>query len=268
MSQRRISESDPGPAGEGRDQPLDRAFAILGAISTASGPASVTDLATQCDLPVPTVHRLVLQLERRGLLKRVLGTKKVVVGYGLVQLGAAALEAALRSDRSHQILVSLATELGEHCQIGVRTGNEVLYVDSAQAVRSTGLHFQQGRRAPLHCTSIGKLYLAEMTDNELVSWLSHAHLEAVTPKTVTKPSAIRTLVATVRSAGWATSNEEVAAGVVGCAVPIRAENGLLVAGLGISVPSARVSYKQISRFRAPLERAAVTIARSIVMADE
>src|SRR6185437_13038341 len=140
------------------DQPLDRAIAVLTALVTAARPASVTELAAACALPVPTVHRLAAQLEKRGLVKRALGSKRLIVGAGLVRLGAAAADAAMRSDRVHQILVALAHQLGEPCQIGVRVDSEVVYIDSARATRTAGLHFEQGKHAPLQCTSIGKLY--------------------------------------------------------------------------------------------------------------
>jgi IclR family acetate operon transcriptional repressor len=246
-----------------REQPFDRALAVLDVVTRAARPVSVTDIAGECGLPVPTVHRLVAQLEKRALLKRVLGSKKFVVGFGLVRLGVAAIEAALRTDRPHQILVAFANQIGEHCQVGLRSENSILYIDTAQALRSKGLHFEQGRRAPLHCTSIGKLFLAEMTDAEFGWWLSHAPLEAVAPRTLVSPVTLRSVVRKVKKEGWAMSNEEIAAGVVGCAVPIRDFDGRLVAGLGLSIPSARVAFDQLSQFRAAMQSAAAEIAAAL-----
>jgi DNA-binding IclR family transcriptional regulator len=246
-----------------REQPFDRALAVLDAVTGATRPISVTDIAGECGLPVPTVHRLVAQLEKRGLLKRVLGSKKLVVGFGLVRLGIAALEAALRTDRQHQILVAFANQIGEHCQIGLRSDNAVLYIDTAKAIRSNGLHFEQGRRAPLHCASIGKLYLAEMSATEFEWWLSHAPLESLAPRTIVSPAVLRTVVRNVKKHGWAMSNQEIAAGVVGCAVPIRDLEGRLLAGLGLSVPSARVSFEELSRFRPAMASAAAEIAAAV-----
>jgi hypothetical protein len=64
---------------------------------------------------------------------------------------------------------------------------------------------------------------------------------------VTKPTALRAAVNKVRESGWAVSKDEFAAGVIGCAVPIRTPDGRLVAGLGISVPSARLAFKELER---------------------
>jgi DNA-binding IclR family transcriptional regulator len=247
------------------EQPLDRALAVLSGVVAAARPVSVTEIATSCALPVPTAHRLVAHLETRGLLKRALGSKKVVVGAALLRLSLAALDAALRGDRPHQILLALSADLGEHTQVGVRSGNDVLYVDTASAPRSSGgLMFEQGRRAPLHCTSIGKIFLAELPEDEFGWWLAHTPLPAVTPRTITKAASLRGVVSKVRATGWAVSDDEFAAGVVGCAVPIRGADGRLIAGLGISVPSARLPFEKLTQFRSKMEIAANAIAGSLV----
>src|SRR5579864_7460984 len=205
----------------GKDQPLDRAIAVLTALVTMARPASVTEIAAACVLPVPTVHRLAVQLEARGLVKRALGSRKLIIGASLVRLGVGAAQAAMRSDRAHQTLVALTNGLGEACQIGVRVENEVVYIDSVRTTRSAGLHFEQGRHAPLQCTSIGKLYLAEMTDEAFASWLAHATLPKLAPRTIVSKRRLKSVVYRIRRDGWAASDEEFVPGVVGCAVPIR-----------------------------------------------
>lgn len=249
---------------KGTEQPLDRALAVLTSVVAAARPVSITDIAGACGFPVPTAHRLVAQLEQRGLLKRALGSKKILVGEALLHLGLSALEAALRGDRPHQVLLALSTNLGEHVHLGVRSENDVLYVDTARAPRAgAGLQFEPGRRAPLHCTSIGKIYLAEMADAEFSWWLSQTPLPAMTSNTITEPAALRAVIKEVRATGWAVSTDEFAAGVIGCAVPIRTAEGKLVAGLGVSVPNARLPFDELAGMRPKMERAAVEIAKAI-----
>lgn len=244
------------------DQPLDRAFGLLGTLATESRALSVTELAALCAYPVPTVHRLVAQLEKRRLVKRALGTKKVLVGPALVRMCAAVTDAAMRADHSHQILVRLADRLGEPCHLGVRSGDEVVYVDAARTNRSSGLQFEQGRRAPMHCTSIGKIYLAELTGDELDAWLARTELSKLAPATIVSRQKLKTVARETRAKGWAASNEEFAPGVVGCAVPVRLSNGKLLAGLGVSVPSARTSFSQLKSLVPALQDAARLIAES------
>lgn len=249
------------------DQPLDRALAVLGVVADAARPISITEIAVDCGLPVPTVHRLVAQLEKRGLLTRALGSKRVVVGSALVRLSMASLEAAIRADRPHQVLAALAQQIGEHVQIGRRVDSQIVYVDTAKAPRSEGLYFEQGRRAPLHCTSIGKLFLAEVSDTDLDWWLAHAPIERFTPSTIVAPGSLRAAVKRVRRESWACSDQEYVLGVVGCAVPIRDTAGRLIAGLGISAPSARFPFDQLGRYRKVMESAAAEIAEALSSED-
>jgi DNA-binding IclR family transcriptional regulator len=249
------------------DQPLDRTLAVLGAVADAARPISVTEIAGECSLPVPSVHRLVSQLERRGLLNRALGSKKLVVGRELLRLGMASLEGALRTDRPHHILATLANRLGEHCQIGRRFDDGIVYVDSAKVQRTDGFYFEEGGRAPMHCTSTGKLFLAEMSDADLDFWIAHADLKRMTPSTIVSATALRTAVRKVRHEGWATTTGELVVGVVGCAVPIRSSSARLIAGLGVSAPGARASPEQLRKFRPLMQSAAAEIA-AVISDDE
>jgi DNA-binding IclR family transcriptional regulator len=82
-------------------------------------------------------------------------------------------------------------------------------------------------------------------------------------RTITKPAPLGVVVSKVRKTGWAVSDDEFAAGVVGCAVPIRNTEGKLIAGLGISVPSARLSPEKLTQFRPKMEKAASAIVLAL-----
>jgi len=87
-----------------KDGPLDRAFSIVGHVAGQTKAASVAEIAKSLSLPLPTTHRLVGNLEERGLLQRALGTKRYVVGNQLVTLSAKVIGAAFRTARRHAVL--------------------------------------------------------------------------------------------------------------------------------------------------------------------
>ncbi len=114
----------------------------------------------------------------------------------------------------------------------------MVYSYTVRAAQSTGLHFQQGNRAPIYCCSTGKLFLAEMGREQFDSLgKKHPPRPPLTRRTLVSERALRAAINAARTKGWAASNEEMAAGVVGCAVPVHMSNGRLVAALGISVPA-------------------------------
>ena len=237
--------SDPD---ELRDQPLDRALAVIESVLKARSAATLTEIAGTTGLPIATVHRIVGQLEGRGLLKRALGSRKLLPGPRLVALGAQILEASIVGDRGHLVLEALAKQIEEHCHIGIISGQDVLYVDSARSGQPARLHFEPGKRAPVYCTSIGKVFLASLPPTALGEFVDLIDFKPFTSRTIRTRTALLQDVDRVRERGWASSNEEFTPGVIGCAVPIHANSGEFIAGLGVSVPVAHCPYERIDEY--------------------
>lgn len=263
----RSSARSPDQAGADKDQPLDRTLAVLECVLDAPGRFSATTLAAELGLPLPSVARLVVQLEARGLIRRVLGTRQLAPGARLLGLGLGAARAAFMGDAPHQLLVSLAAQLREHCQIGVISGTEVVYLDSAKGARGASLQFEPGEHAPIHCTSTGKLFLAELDDAELVRVIGRRPLRRFTPSTITNPAGLIEEVKMVRRRGWAATDSEYAAGVVGCAVPIRGRDNVMIASLAVAVPAARTTASAVHRFVPALREAAKAMGAALARLD-
>jgi IclR family transcriptional regulator, acetate operon repressor len=241
------------------DQPLDRAFLVMGAVLDAPGPVSVTTLAERTSLPLASVHRLAAQLERRGLLSRALGSRRLLPGPRLLRFGLDIARGGALRDPVQAILAGVAEEIGEQCQIGVVSGHEIVFLGSARPARaeSGGLQFEPGQRAPIHCTSTGKLFLAQLQPERLRQMLRALPRRRYTASTIVSAAALLVEVEAVRARGWASSNEEYVAGVVGCAVPIlRPGGGEMVASLAVSIPAARREHGKLRALIPPLRRAA------------
>ncbi|TGT35756.1 IclR family transcriptional regulator [Mesorhizobium sp. M8A.F.Ca.ET.165.01.1.1] len=246
------------------DGPLDRAFAILDFVATQLKAVTAADIAKSLDLPLPTAHRLISNLESRGLLQRAAGTKRFVVGNNLVVLAGKTIGSAFRTARRHAVLQNVAAEIGEQCEIGIVRNNEVVYVDSIRVTAPHGLQFDPGHSAPIYCTSTGKIYMSTLPIKPREKLVRSLHIEQHTDRTITDPDALLVVLEETRREGWARTNEEFVKGVVGCAVPILAPGGTLIACLGVSVPVARVSFDELQRFREPLVRAAKLLSETIL----
>jgi len=245
------------------DQPLDRTLAALERVLDAPGRFSVAALASELDLPLPSVARLVAQLESRALIRRAVGSRQLSPGARLLGLGLAAARAAFTSDAPHQLLVGLATSLGEHCQIGVISDTEVVYLDSARGARGASLQFEPGEHAPIHCTSTGKLFLAELDDAALARFLGRRSLRRYTPSTITDPVRLTAEVKDAGRRGWAATDGEYVAGVVGCAVPVRDRNNAMIASLAVAIPAARTAFSVVHRVVPAMRETAKAISTAV-----
>ena len=252
-----------------RDAPLDRALAILTFVAEQRKALSAAEIASALALPLPTAHRLIGNLEDRGLIQKALGTKRYVVGGTLVTLSAKTIGAAFRTVRRHAVLSAVADRIGEQCEIGIVRDNAVAYVDSVQTrQQQQGLQFNPGSTAPLHCTSTGKIYMSRLP-TKVRQRLAHSlPLAQHTPTTIADPKTLLAHLDVIRRRSWAKTNEEYVLGVVGCAVPIVSPKGDLIACLGVSVPSARVGFEDLDAFIGPLQEAAALLSSTILQDNE
>ncbi|WP_136635936.1 IclR family transcriptional regulator [Pseudooceanicola onchidii] len=246
------------------DSPIDRVFAILNVVAQSKKPLAISEIAEELDIPLPSAHRLVGNLEARMLLQRALGTKRFTVGNQLVTLAAKTISTSFRTARRHAVLQSLSEKIGEQCEIGLVRNNRVVYVDSVRVASVQGLQFDPGSDAPLHCTSTGKIYLSLMPTRAREKLVNSLELVRYTPNTVTDHEDLMTVLNQTKRQGWAASNEEFVSGVVGCAVPIVTPKGDLIACLGVSVPTARVSFGKLSNFVPHLLEAAEVLSETVL----
>jgi IclR family acetate operon transcriptional repressor len=250
------------------DGPLDRAIAILTFVAEQKKALSAAEIAAALSLPLPTAHRLIGNLESRGLIQKALGTKRYLVGSKLVTLAAKTIGAAFRTVRRHAVLSAVADRIGEQCEIGVVRDNVVVYVDSVRSRQQQGLQFNPGDAAPLHCTSTGKIYMSRLPAKVRKRLIHSLPLVRYTPRTITDPEELLALLEETRRRGWAKTNEEFVRGVVGCAVPIVSPEGDLIACLGVSVPAARVGFAGLDAFISPLQDAASLLSETILQEHE
>jgi DNA-binding IclR family transcriptional regulator len=246
------------------DGPLNRALAVLEFVATQKKAVSVAEIASELGLPTPTAHRLISNLEERGLLRRALGSKRLMLGNQMLLLAAKAIGAGFRTARRHAVLLAVAGDIGEQCEIGVVRDNAVTYVDSVRAAPSAGLQFDPGRNVPIHCTSTGKIYMSRLAPKPRETLVRSLALEPFTENTIASPEALLAELERTRKRGWAKSNEEFVKGVVGCAVPIFGPDDTLIACLGISVPVARVSFEALDDVIPRLQAAASRLSRAII----
>ena len=257
-----LNDKVDGPAG-----PTARVFAVLNAVAERRRPVAISEIAEMVGLALPTAHRIVAGLEQQGLLQRGMDSKRLVVGPALVSLGFKVASATFYDAARHAVLQRLAEDLGEQVELGVVRNNVVVYLASVRSSRPAGLQIEPGLRAPLHCTSTGKLHLAHLPPTERERLVHSLPLTRHTPRTIVDPGDLAVTARRARKDGFATTVEEFVPGVVGCAVPVHARTGEMVAGLGVTAPSARLDAEGIEKHLPALRLAAARLAATLLPCD-
>ena len=216
-------------------QSLHRALDVLEGLAAAGGTASLSDVATACGLPLPTVHRLASTLADRGYLRR-LPDRRYCLGSRLVPLGAEAH--ALLGERAMPVLRVLAGLTGESANLAVLTQGRAEYVSQAQGRHAMRIFTEVGNRVELHCTGVGKALLAVLPPERASQLIATADLVAHTPATITDPAALQAELGLIRARGYALDEGEMEAGVRCVAVGI---GGAVPMAVSVSGPAARMT---------------------------
>jgi IclR family acetate operon transcriptional repressor len=241
------------------DSPAAKILAALAVIARRRT-VPVSALAQELGLPAPTAHRICAELERLGYVRRVPGTRHWTVARSLVEVAADVIAAAAGDAVVHAILAGVTSTIGEMCSFAIQDGGEVVYVASTAAPHGVTLSFRAGRRAPLFCTSSGRLFLAAFDDAALQSYLAAADLKPYTPFTVTSRSRLADTIRRVRRQGHAMTRQEYVLHVVGAAVPVRAADGKLYGALSVAAPDVRMNNKSLRAAVPVLRQAAERLA--------
>jgi IclR family acetate operon transcriptional repressor len=257
--------------GRGRDEKTglaERSFAVLDCVARAGGPVAVPDIVAQVELPRATVYRLIDRFEREGWLARDLGRRRVVVGPRLSALAFHVLRASMQTGPRRAILQGLAREVGETCNIGTLDGSEIVYLDRVETdTWPLRLQFSVGSHVPLHCSAIGKLFLAFLPPRQRRAMIAALELRRYTDATIIDRDTLAEAVAAIRRDGVSVDGQEFLTGVVCIAVPILGPRGDIRAAVAVQAPEARMTAADARRHLPALRRAAARLTESFAEPD-
>jgi DNA-binding IclR family transcriptional regulator len=252
---------------EGRTglQSVSRALRALELIAE-DGELGVSELGRRLGVHKATASRLVSTLAERGLVERDASSEKYRLGFGLIRLAGAAMAGLDLVRTAHPILEELAERTRETVNLGVLSGDAVVYVDQVTGTRSIVAVSWVGRRTPSHCTSNGKVLLAYLDDAELDRQLSRP-LERATERSVIDPEVLREQLRQVVSRGYAQTLEELEEGLNAVAAPVRQADGKVIAALSVSGPAFRMHAIDLPRIARITMDASVGISRRLGWVD-
>jgi DNA-binding IclR family transcriptional regulator len=246
-------------------QSVTRAVRALELIAEA-GSLGVTELGRRLDVHKATASRLVSTLAERGLVERDPVTEKYRLGFGLIRLASAAMASLDLVRASHPILEELAERTRETVNLGVLSGDAVVYVDQVSGTRAIVSVSWVGRRTPLHCTSNGKVLLAHLTPAERDRLLARP-LERATPATIVDPGVLTSQLQEIKVRGYAQTLEELEEGLNAVAAPVRQANGEVVSALSVSGPAFRMRPLDLPRIARLTVEAANAVSRRLGYVD-
>lgn len=239
MSAARPNGLEPAERGSMSIQSVAKAIEILRALTRHDGPLSVTELSTQLGLHKSTISRLLFTLEAGGLVTKDGRTGHYRLGLGLLEMAGVVLEDFDLRLVAQPHLLRLAEASGETINLGVLDRDEAVNIAQILSPRPVKRVGWIGRRNPLHCTA-ARVFLAFGSDALLQRVVARG-LPAHTPHTITDPTALARELDTIRQRGYAVVRDEFEVGVTALSAPIRGRRGEVIAAVGLTGPSFRLS---------------------------
>jgi IclR family acetate operon transcriptional repressor len=240
-----VRSAQTKPAGPGGTQAVDRAAELLVRIIESDRPIAFTALVAASGLPKSTTSRLLAALERHRLLQRdrdgAFRPGPVLATYAS-HTGAADLIAL-----AQPVLERLGDKTGETVNLAVPGGGAVEQIAQVDSRYLLGATNWVGMRVPLHCSALGKIFLAYGA-----ATLPAGRLERCTPQTITSRAALAENLDSARHAGFAIARDELEPGLIAVAAPVRDVNGAVVAALSVSGPTVRLTDDRVDEVAALL----------------
>jgi DNA-binding IclR family transcriptional regulator len=220
-------------------QSLDRALTLL--TSIARDARTLDDLADEIGVHKSTVLRLLRTLEQHHFVRRE-GARYYRLGSAMFDLANQALDSFDVRRSAHPALAALNARTGHTVHLASYEDGEVVYIDKFEGRHSVRMYSRIGKRAPLHCTAVGKVLVAAMPPVRREEIARSIDYPVRTPNTITTPSEYLAELERVAERGYAVDNAEHEDFIHCIAAPVRGSRGEVVAAVSMSVPKVLLDF--------------------------
>jgi DNA-binding IclR family transcriptional regulator len=230
-------------------QVIERMFALIDVLASREEPISLKEISEKTGLHPSTTHRILNDLTLGRFVDRPeAGSYRL--GMRLLELGNLVKGRLNVRDAALLPMRELHKQIQQPVNLSVRQGDEIVYVERAYSERS-GMQVVRaiGGRAPLHLTSVGKLFLAAEEPQRLRAYATRTGLAGHTRNSITQLPILERELSKARQYGVARDNEELELGVRCMAAGIYDDQGRLVAGLSISAPADRLDEGWLAKLQ-------------------
>ena len=241
---------------------LGKALRLLFAVGETTNPAgiSVAELMSTVKVSRPTAYRLLNELERFGLVRSVPKQSMWQLGPKVIALAAQAGSWAMMRRRAKIAMEEFVQAGGPTVHLGIRDGNEVVYIDKAESPKFATIASAVGQRRPLNVTALGKCLVAFDPNPEAAENLADAGLVGRTQNSITDRQRWLAEIDQVRKTGIAHDVEECDVGAYCVAAPICDSQGYAVAAISISALSIDPGKGDFDRLERKIRQVAANIS--------
>jgi len=212
-----------------------RCLRVLELLAEEPFEMGISELAAALKCPSSSVHRLCATLVKANLIGSDTSTKRYRLSPKALWIGSGYLRHSEVYRAAFFCIQDLVKNVPGTVQLGVYDEGWVQFIYSIGYPGSTDAFADVGLRRPLHATASGKLFLAEMTDEEVRKFMSRS-LHQFTNKTIVSFERMKKELAEIANRGYALNNEELLPGYAVVAAPFFGRSNKIAAAISATIP--------------------------------
>jgi len=242
-------------------QTLDRALNILELLAVSKNGMGVTEIGQKTGLHKSTAHRLLNALFERGYVEKAVSGGTYKIGLKIVELSGLYFNNVELKAEAADFLRKLADESTQSVQLAAIVDGEVVYIEKVDAFHSIRMYSQIGKRAPAHCTAVGKAILMGMSNAELEEFFRDYNFKAYTKHTKTSKEEVLKDIEEAKQKGYSVDDEEYEEGIRCIGAPIYDYRKKVIAGVCTSGSRRVISPKREKELKDFVIKTAGAISR-------
>jgi IclR family pca regulon transcriptional regulator len=243
------SSPDTLTPGDSYVQSFARGLEVIRSFSAAAPRQTLTEVAGRAGLTRAGARRILLTLQTLGYVES--DGKLFSLTPRILDLGFAYLSSMPIWNLAEPVMEALVDQVKESCSAAALDGSDIVYVLRVPTRKIMSIGLGVGSRLPAYCTSMGRILLAGLPDEEALRRLRSSKRIALTRHTVTDVDALLAKVQQARKQGWCLVNQELEEGLISIAAPLTNRAGRMVAALNISGQANRSSAKLMQESMLP-----------------
>lgn len=243
-------------------QGLERGLAVIRAFSAEAPALTLSEVARDVGITPATARRILLTLEQLGYVRT--DGRQFSLTPRVLALGWAYLSSLDLGELAGPYMEELSAATRESCSIATLDLPDIVYVARVPTSRIMTVALGVGARLPAYPTSMGRVLLAGLFVPDLDAYLADVQTEQLTPRTITSPADLRSVVESARTDGYALVDQELELGLRSLAAPIHNSRGRVIAALNVSAHASRSTPDSLTQeVLPPLLRAADQITTAL-----
>jgi len=241
-------------------------MAVLQLIADQDGPLSIAQLAALSGYPRPTVYRILAALLAEGMVTENPRTRQFDVGPRLINLASRAWDRSDIRATAIEHLRALRDATRETVHLAVPSDAGMVYIEKLESPQAVRMTSRIGTRVTLYSSSVGKAYLAGISERDMArceQLMAALRMTRFTEHTITDLDTLRAEVAQTRTRGYAEDREENEAQIFCYGAAITGPDGLPAACISISIPLFRRHADTVATYIEPLKAACTAISQKL-----